>query len=79
MIVELNLGYYRDLLATETDARKSKTIAGLLAEEEAKLAKLSAYGRERRDVDSSRAQSFDHARQCVGDTKAGDSSVSLSK
>lgn len=49
MIIELNLRHYRELLATETDANKRKTVAGLLAEEEAKLAKLAACERERRD------------------------------
>lgn len=40
MIVELNLRHFRERLATETDPEKRKTIAGLLAEEEAKLAQL---------------------------------------
>ena len=40
MIVELNIKHYRDLLKTETDASKRQTISKLLAEEEAKLAKL---------------------------------------
>ena len=39
-IVELNIRHYRELLKTETDASKRQTIAKLLAEEEAKLAKL---------------------------------------
>ena len=40
-IVELNIKHYRELLKTETDASKRRTIAMLLAEEEATLAKLS--------------------------------------
>ena len=39
-IVELNIERYRELLKTETDPSKLRTIAKLLAEEEAKLAKL---------------------------------------
>jgi hypothetical protein len=41
-IVELNIKHYRKLLKTETDAVKRQTITRLLAEEEAKLAKLLA-------------------------------------
>ena len=40
MIIELNIRHYRDLLKTETDASMRQTISKLLAEEEAKLAKL---------------------------------------
>jgi hypothetical protein len=40
MIVEINIKYYRELLKTELDLAKRRTIAQLLAEEEAKLAKL---------------------------------------
>jgi hypothetical protein len=39
-IIELNIKHYRDLLKNETDASKRQTIERLLAEEEAKLAKL---------------------------------------
>ena len=39
-IIELNIKHYQDLLRSETDASKRQTIARLLAEEEAKLAKL---------------------------------------
>jgi len=39
-IIELNIKHYRDLLGSETDVSKRQTIARLLAEEEAKLAKL---------------------------------------
>lgn len=39
-IIELNIEHYRNLLRSETDASKRRTIAKLLAEEEAKLAKL---------------------------------------
>ena len=40
MIIELNIKHYQELLKSETDAVKRRTIAQLLAEEEAKLAKL---------------------------------------
>jgi len=40
MIIELNINHYRDLLKTETNVSKRQTISKLLAEEEAKLAKL---------------------------------------
>jgi hypothetical protein len=39
-IIELNIEHYRELLKSETDAVKRTTVAQLLAEEEAKLAKL---------------------------------------
>jgi len=39
-IIELNIKHYRDLLKRETDASKRQNIERLLAEEEAKLAKL---------------------------------------
>jgi hypothetical protein len=39
-IIELNIKHYRELLKNETDASKRQTIAKLLAEQEAKLAKL---------------------------------------
>ena len=41
-IIELNIQHYRNLLKTTTDESKRGTIARLLAEEEAKLLKLSA-------------------------------------
>jgi hypothetical protein len=40
MIVDLNISQYRDLLKTETEPLKRRAIANLLAEEEARLAKL---------------------------------------
>ena len=40
MIIDLNIDHYRDLLKTETEPSKRRAIAGLLAEEEAKLARL---------------------------------------
>ena len=40
MIIDLNIQHYRDLLKTETDASRRQTISNLLAEEEARLAKL---------------------------------------
>ena len=48
-IVELNFQHYRELLKTETDPSKRRTIAKLLAEEEARLAKLSAEQRSTND------------------------------
>ena len=45
-IIELNIKHFRDLLKTETDASKRQTIARLLAEEEASLAKLSRQERK---------------------------------
>jgi len=53
MIVELNLRHYRELLATETDAKKRTMIARLLAEEEAKLAELNAVACKRAGADRS--------------------------
>ncbi len=43
-IIELNIRHYRGLLTTETDRAKRRTIATLLAEEEAKLANLNKKG-----------------------------------
>ena len=40
MIIDLNIEHYRDLLKTEKNASKRQIISKLLAEEEAKLAKL---------------------------------------
>ncbi len=56
-IAELNIRHYRNLLKTETDPEKRRTIAALLAEEEAKLAALSARARERRDKDNGTTES----------------------
>jgi AraC-like DNA-binding protein len=39
-IIELNIRHYRDLLENETDPLKRRTIAELLADEEARLARL---------------------------------------
>ena len=39
-IIELNIKHYRGLLQSETDPSKRQAITKLLAEEEAKLAKL---------------------------------------
>jgi len=41
-IAELNIERYRELLKSENDSSKRRTIANLLAEEEVKLAKLFA-------------------------------------
>lgn len=41
-ICELNIERYRELLKSETDPAKRQTIAKLLAEEEAKFARLFA-------------------------------------
>jgi len=40
-IIELNIKHYRELLKSELDPVKRRTVAQLLAEEEAKLAKLA--------------------------------------
>jgi hypothetical protein len=45
-IIELNIKHYRELLKSETDAVKRRTVTQLLAEEEAKLAKLIAPPKE---------------------------------
>jgi hypothetical protein len=45
-IIELNIKHYRELLTTESDSSKRRTLAKLLAEEEAKLAKLSVEKKE---------------------------------
>ncbi len=39
-VAKLNIEHYKKLLASETDAAKREAIARLLAEEEAKLAKI---------------------------------------
>jgi hypothetical protein len=39
-VIELNMKHYRALLKSETDPVKRRTVANLLAEEEAKFAKL---------------------------------------
>jgi hypothetical protein len=39
-VAKLNIEHYKKLLASETDAAKRESIARLLAEEEAKLAKI---------------------------------------
>ncbi len=41
-VFEANIAHYKELLATETDARKIATIRKLMAEEEAKLAEWHA-------------------------------------
>ncbi len=48
-IVELNIKHFRDLLKTETDAAKRRTIADLLAEEEGRLAKLTQRARNSKE------------------------------
>jgi hypothetical protein len=40
-VAKLNIEHYKRLLASETDAAKRESIARLLGEEEAKLAKIS--------------------------------------
>jgi hypothetical protein len=40
MIIDLNIRHYRDLLKSETDPAKRRTITNLLAEEEVRLAGL---------------------------------------
>ena len=39
-VVKLNIAHFKLLLLTETDAAKREVIAGLLSEEEVKLAKI---------------------------------------
>jgi hypothetical protein len=54
-IIELNIKRFRELLETETDRTKRHTITRLLAEEEAKLARMEEYGdnsEEHRDLTS---------------------------
>jgi hypothetical protein len=46
--IELNIKHYRSLLRRETDAAKRQTIENLLAEEEAKLAKMTKRGKEKK-------------------------------
>jgi hypothetical protein len=41
-IIEFNIKHYQDLLKSETDASKRRTIERLLAEEKAKLTRLLA-------------------------------------
>ena len=45
-IIELNIKHFRDLLRNERDPSKRQTITQLLAEEEAKLAKLLGETKE---------------------------------
>lgn len=54
-IAELNIHRYRDLLKSVTDLTKRRTITNLLAEEEAKIARLqneqqSPHGRSARQM-----------------------------
>ena len=49
MIIELNIKHYRELLKSESDVAKRGTIAQLLAEEGAKLAKLIDPPKESED------------------------------
>ncbi|MBX9846952.1 MAG: hypothetical protein K2Z80_34610 [Xanthobacteraceae bacterium] len=48
-IVQLNIRHYRALLKTETDPTKLRTIEKLLAEEEAKLARLDSLESRKND------------------------------
>ena len=47
-VVDLNIAHFKRLLATEIDPATRQTIERLLAEEEAKLARVLASGRRRR-------------------------------
>jgi hypothetical protein len=47
-VARLNIEHYRKRLAEETDEAKRQVLLRLLAEEEAKLATLSADPRERK-------------------------------
>jgi hypothetical protein len=49
MIIELNIRHYREILTNETDPPRRRKIEQLLAEEEAKLAKLSSKEENRGD------------------------------
>jgi hypothetical protein len=72
-IIELNIAHYRNLLKDEANESKRQTIAKLLAEEEAKLARLLAQ-RTKTNESSTPFQfdvRFGHSRQCVGSTKTG--------
>jgi hypothetical protein len=54
-IIDLNIRRYRELLVTETDHTKRETITWLLAEEQAKLARMEQWGdysEERRQPDT---------------------------
>jgi hypothetical protein len=48
-IIVLNIEHYRELLKSETDNVKRRTVTRLLAEEEAKLAKLIDRSKESGD------------------------------
>ena len=41
-IIDLNIKHYRELLKTEMDAPKRRTVVQLLAEEETKLVRLAS-------------------------------------
>lgn len=41
-VAELNIEYYRKLLATDLDAEKREAVEALLAAEEAKLARIKS-------------------------------------
>lgn len=47
-VARLNIEYFRKRLATETDEAKRQMILRLLADEEAKLAALTARSEERK-------------------------------
>jgi len=50
MIVDLNIRHYRDLLKSETDPAKRRTITNLLAEEEVKLARFISISENPRSL-----------------------------
>jgi hypothetical protein len=47
-IIELNIKHFRELLKTESDPAKRRTIAEVLAEQEAKLAQLPVDNKEQK-------------------------------
>jgi len=49
-VARLNIAHYKKLLASETDATRRESIVRLLAEEEAKLAKISKVKKRKRDL-----------------------------
>ena len=49
-VARLNVEHYRKLLANETDETRRQTIARLLAEEEAKLARLENLSKQQKPM-----------------------------
>jgi len=49
-VTRLNIQHYRKLLTNESDETRRQQIARLLAEEEAKLARLEGLGKQRKPL-----------------------------